>query len=166
MNMLTSRLAVIFGEPDSLDPAAYLAEIERLTSGYGDNVLADAADHVISTHRYRTWPTPAQCVHACHLTAEEHATRQPQRGKQYRFPSKRGPYAPETVAQWERAQAWRNSLPDDHPLARQGDAHNHRMKPLFRALFEAMQRNSRNQDIHRRPLSQASRRMTGEHNDQ
>lgn len=160
MNSFTKRLMVIFGEPDSIDPKAYLDEIDSLTSGFGADVLKEAGSDILSTHRYKTWPTPAQCIQACQLVAERQATSKPT--KHYYFPSKRGPYDPATVAQWERAQAWRNSLPDTHPLARQGNAHDHRMKPFFKALFEKMQQNSPNQELHRRPLTERSRRMMGE----
>ena len=161
MSVLIKRLGVIYGEPDSHDPKAYIAEIERLTKGYGNDIQSDAADHVISTHRYKSWPTPAQCVQACHLMAEEQASRQPS-GRSYTWPSKRGPYDPVTLENWRKAKIWRDSLPDTHPLARQGNDHEHKMKPLFKALFEAMQRNSPNRELHSKPLTKRSRRMMGD----
>lgn len=156
MNILTKRLLVIFGEPDSIDPKAYLDEIEELTNGFGDGVLKDAAADVIGNHRFKTWPTPAQCIHACKMAAEREATRQPV--KRYVFPSKRGPYDAATVATWERATAWRNSLPDNHPLVRQGIEHAKAVAAMNREQFIQMQRESANRDLHRRKITERSRR--------
>lgn len=160
MNTLVKRLSVIYGEPDSHDPKAYIDEVTRLTDKYSQGVLGDASDLVISTHRYKTWPTPAQCVQACKQIVEEQADKNPS-GRRYTFPSKRGPYDAVTLENWRTAQIWRDSLPDNHPLARQGNAHNHAMKPMFKALFEAMQRNSPNRELHSNPLTDRSRRMQG-----
>lgn len=159
-NILVKRLIVIYGEPESIDPKAYLEEIENLTNGYGTDTLTEAANDLLSTHRFKTWPTPAQCVQACHLAAERQATRKPP--KQYKFPSKRGPYDPVTVENWRKAQEWRNSLPDNHPLVRQGNAFQAAIKPIMRDVFEAMQRNSPNRALHAKPLTERSRRMQGD----
>jgi hypothetical protein len=156
VNTLTRRLTVIYGEPDSIDPKAYLDEIEHLTEGFSDGVLKDAADDVIGSHRFKTWPTPAQCVNACKMAAERQATRQPV--KRYVFPSKRGPYDAGTVATWERATAWRNSLPETHPLVKQGVAHAKAIAAMNREQFIQMQRESANRDLHRRKVTERSRR--------
>ena len=159
-NLLVKRLMVIYGEPDSINPDAYLAEIESLTSKFGNDVLKEAADDVISTHRFKTWPTPAQCIQACHLVAERQAASKPP--KYYRFPSKMGPYDPVTVENWRKGAEWRASLPNNHWLVRQSVAHEQNVKPIIRDVFEAMQQNSPNTNLHTKPLIERSRRMQGD----
>lgn len=160
MNVLVKRLFVIYGQPDSHDPKAYIEEVTKLTDKYSNAVLSDAADVVISTHRYKTWPTPAQCVSACKQVIEEQADKVPN-GRQYHFPSKRGPYDPVTVATWERATAWRASLPDTHPLVRQSMTVA-KWLDTSKPAFERMQRESPNQGLHRVRLTERSRRMQGD----
>lgn len=162
-NIMLERLLIVYGDPDSHDPKAYMAEVARLMSKYSDTTLHDATDHLLATHRGRMWPTPAQCINACQDVLERDATRQPTQG--HKFPSRRGPYSPETLERWRLAKEWRDSLPPDHPLVKQGNAHEHAMKPVFKALFEAMQRNSPNQHLHGKepaPLTNISRRMSGD----
>jgi hypothetical protein len=163
VNTFTRRLTVIYGEPDSIDPKAYLDEIEHLTAGYGNNVLNEAADAIIGGHRFKSWPTPAQCLNACQMAAERLAAKQPEK-RLYRFPSKMGPYDPETVATWELATAWRNSLPDSHPLVKQSAGVRQWAAKICRDAFAQMQRNSPNQGLHRTDggLSTMSKRMQGD----
>ena len=146
-NIMLERLMIVYGDPDSHDPKAYMAEVARLMRKYSDDTLRAATDHLLATHRGRMWPTPAQCINACQDVLEQNASKQPAQG--HKFPSKRGPYSPETLESWRKAKEWRDSLPDDHPLAKQGQAHERAMKPVFKELFEAMQRNSPNHKLHR-----------------
>ena len=62
---MLARLGVIYGQPDSPDPVAYLEEMSRMLSRYSESVLDQAADLVLKTHRGRNWPTPAECIRAC-----------------------------------------------------------------------------------------------------
>lgn len=64
-NRMLARLGVIYGQPDSPDPVAYLEEMSRMLSRYSESVLDQAADLVLKTHRGRNWPTPAECIRAC-----------------------------------------------------------------------------------------------------
>lgn len=65
-NSLLNRLAVIYGAPDSEDPGAYLNEVARLLAGFSEAELSKAGDALLSAHKSRSWPTPAQCVDACY----------------------------------------------------------------------------------------------------
>jgi hypothetical protein len=161
-NTMIKRLMVIFGTPESHDPEAYLAEIERVLSPYSQTTLHDAADHLLETYRSRVWPTPAQCVKACQDVVEEAASKAPS-SHNYRFPSKRGPYSRETLESWRKATEWRASLPDNHPLVRQGADFAKKLPDVSRPAFEKMQRESPN-GMHRKaaPLTNISRRMSGE----
>ncbi len=64
-NSLLNRLAVIYGAPDSEDPGAYLNEVAKLLKGFSEVELLKAGDSLLSAHKGRSWPTPAQCVEAC-----------------------------------------------------------------------------------------------------
>lgn len=83
-NHLLQRLAVVYGQPDSPDPQAYLAEVAKLMSKYHNSTLDAAADLILKTHRGYRWPTPAQCVTACEDVLADQANRQPVKtGPQY-----------------------------------------------------------------------------------
>lgn len=62
---ILQRLCIVYGKPDSADPVAYLEEVSKLLKGYSDSVQDAAADLVIRTHRFRTFPTPSDIVTAC-----------------------------------------------------------------------------------------------------
>ncbi len=81
-NSLLSRLAVIYGAPDSEDPGAYLGEVAKLLGGYTEAELSKAGDILLSGHKGRMWPTPAQCVEACQA-ARGKPTSLPPEGPKY-----------------------------------------------------------------------------------
>lgn len=62
---MLSRLAVVYGQPDSPDPVAFLGEFSKLLATYSEATLDAATDQVLKTHRGRNWPTPAECFAAC-----------------------------------------------------------------------------------------------------
>lgn len=63
-NPLIQRLAVLFSEPDSPDPAKFLAEYQRLVAPFPANVLQRAGD-ILVRGGGRQWPTPKQLIDAC-----------------------------------------------------------------------------------------------------
>lgn len=80
-NPMLARLGVIYGPPQSVDPKAFLDEMENMLGKYSAEVLDKAADRVIRTHRGRQWPTPSECINACEDVLEvdrSHAARKPQ----------------------------------------------------------------------------------------
>jgi hypothetical protein len=64
-NALLARLCIVYGQPDSHDPTAYLAEVAKMLARYTAADLQRAGDHIIRTHKFRSFPTPAQIVVAC-----------------------------------------------------------------------------------------------------
>lgn len=66
-NRLLARLCVVYGQPDSPNPAAYLAEISHLIERgkYTNAELENAGDRVIANHRGRSFPTPGEIISAC-----------------------------------------------------------------------------------------------------
>jgi hypothetical protein len=57
-----------------------MAEYSRLMAQYTDHELEAAADIVIARHRFRTWPTVAECIAALedHRASVRAAARQPE----------------------------------------------------------------------------------------
>ena len=79
MSSLLARLCVVYGQPDSPDPAAYLAEISRLIDrgNYTGTELEKAGDRVLANHRGRMFPTPAEIMTACAETRAAKTERVP-----------------------------------------------------------------------------------------
>lgn len=68
-NPLTSKMIVMFGSPShSANPVEFVAEIDRLTSGFGPEALERAASALLRTHvpsNAKPWPSPAEICKAC-----------------------------------------------------------------------------------------------------
>lgn len=64
-NRLLTRLAIVYGKPDSPDPALYLAEVAKMLGKYSDTDLETAGDTILRTHRGRLFPSPSEIVTAC-----------------------------------------------------------------------------------------------------
>lgn len=60
-----SRLAIIYGSPDSPDPIAWFYEVSRLVAGYSDAEQDRAVDLVTRSHRGRSFPTVSEITVAC-----------------------------------------------------------------------------------------------------
>lgn len=75
-NSLLQRLVIIFGQPDSADPQVYLQEVAKLLSKYSETQLQAGCNHLLKTHRTRTFPTPAQIITAIedHLASQSEKT--------------------------------------------------------------------------------------------
>jgi len=154
---LIDRLLAMFGEPRTSNVPLFLEEFTNAIKGWNGAILRKAGSEVIQDNTY--WPKPAEIIAKCKAIAAE--SGKPANDRHYYFPSKRGPYDPATVEQWRRAAEWRNSLPDNHPLVRQGNAFTAAIKPMMRDVFEKMQQNSPNRALHAKPLTERSRRMQG-----
>lgn len=157
-------MEALFGPMPSSDTDTVLDVYERTLGGYDNETLKAAFDKVCETFipsRRMAWPAPAMIRSSCQNICEQRVGNAPE--KRYQFPSKMGPYDPVTVATWEQATAWRNSLPDDHPLVRQSTELK-RWLDTSKPAFERMQRESRNGGLHRTDgrLSSVSKRMTGD----
>lgn len=63
-NVLVKRLAILFGEPKTEDPAAFLAEYANAFKGTKKDILDAAAEVIIKQRKYRAWPTVAECLEA------------------------------------------------------------------------------------------------------
>ena len=66
---IIKRLSVVWGSPESLDDAAFVEEINRVTDGVSPAILERAANYLISNYRGSKFPTPAQIVNAIRESA-------------------------------------------------------------------------------------------------
>lgn len=63
-NVMLQRLGVIYGVPESTDPQAFVAEYARMMRQYVDSELEEAAERLLQTRKYKSWPTIAECINA------------------------------------------------------------------------------------------------------
>jgi hypothetical protein len=96
---MIERLMLVFGEPETDNPVAYLKEVTNLLQSYGNDVQDEAATHVIKTHKGRQFPTPAQCVAACNHIIENRSQQ-----------AQKAPLAPQHPAWTKQAIARADSL--------------------------------------------------------
>ncbi len=76
MSTLLNRLVVVFGNPRSEDPTAYIQEIGRLLAQYNNATQQRAADYLVATFKptyNEPWPLPSSIVSAC-VDAQEAIT--------------------------------------------------------------------------------------------
>jgi hypothetical protein len=65
-NVMLAKLGVHYGSPDkdAAQAKKIFSEYARLMTQYSDHELSEAADLVLKRHRYRTWPSIAECISA------------------------------------------------------------------------------------------------------
>lgn len=88
-NVMMAKLGVHYGLPDkdAAQAAKIIAEYARLMSGYSDNELSAAADLVLKRHRYRTWPSIAECIAALEdYRRSVHEKNAPEVARQFAYP--------------------------------------------------------------------------------
>jgi hypothetical protein len=69
-DLMLSRFLTLYGEPKTDNANAFFDEYENLMRGTRRDILKAAADRVIKAQEFRSWPTPGECVKACHAVAE------------------------------------------------------------------------------------------------
>lgn len=74
-NVMLERLTVMYGAPETHDPAGYIREYERLLAGHADSELDEAATELISRRKYKSWPTPAECLEALKVVRQARANK-------------------------------------------------------------------------------------------
>jgi len=74
-NRLVARLSVMYGKPDTDDPKAWFAEMDRLLKNYYDSELDKAADIVLRTHRGNRFPSVSEMLTAAADAREEMAPK-------------------------------------------------------------------------------------------
>jgi hypothetical protein len=77
-NILLEQLGVVYGAPDSPDPAAFIAAYAKHMARYTRAELEAAADRIICTRKSKTWPSVADCIAAIEeYRAEVYAANKP-----------------------------------------------------------------------------------------
>ena len=97
-NKMLARLGLMYGPPskDPQEAIALIGEFARLMHGYSDNELEIAADRLIKTRKFKTWPTVGECIESL----EDHRTEVYERTR----PERR---LDETYPEWSKeAIAW------------------------------------------------------------
>lgn len=63
-NPLLEQLALLYGEPKTPNPSAFLAAYDNATRANDDDTLMDAANIIARTRTVTAWPTIAECLDA------------------------------------------------------------------------------------------------------
>lgn len=71
--LVLARFLTLYGEPKTDNLESFIAEYEAALAGMGREVLISGANRVIRAQEFRSWPTPGECVKACHAEAERMA---------------------------------------------------------------------------------------------
>lgn len=57
---LLHRMSVIYGQPETPDPRAFIREYESLLKKYSAEIIRAAGDYIRDNHTRRSWPTPGE----------------------------------------------------------------------------------------------------------
>lgn len=68
---MIERLLILYGEPETDSPAAYLKEVKAAIEGYSAHIQDAACTLIRNTMKGRQFPTPAACRKACQDVCEE-----------------------------------------------------------------------------------------------
>lgn len=183
---LIQRFIGTFGEPRTPNPDIFLEEFAKAISGWHIRVLDKVGDEIIRSSTF--WPKPAEVNDKARALAE----KEPQK-KSYAFPSHRADYDEKTKESWRLAKEWREQCKAEYgsmeayyaatrhmPRVNQFGKRQDRtsgsgavsLASAARPAFEALQRSTPNA-VHTSPkpqrrdgsLTEASKRMTGEHSE-
>lgn len=75
-NKLVQRMCLMFGPPETDQPAEWFAEMDRLLKGYGVAELDKAADIVLRTHKGTRFPSISEMLSACADAREDTRPRE------------------------------------------------------------------------------------------
>jgi len=112
LDAFLTPLMTVYGTPKTTPNVdAFLEVYGKILKGFSQPVLERAAEKILRDHKYKSWPTPAECHAACKYEAEEQA-RSEQRAKQ--GPTRRADYDENTKRRWAEAEAWQKKVCDEH----------------------------------------------------
>lgn len=135
-DLVLARFLTLYGEPKTDNLEAFIAEYESALAGMSREVLTGGANRVIRAQEFRSWPTPGECVKACHQEAEHLAVQQQR-------------FAPANIEKTDKA--WTPPTEEQKARARQ----------LVAEAKKAILAGD-GPPAPRRTLTRVSRRMTGE----
>lgn len=151
-----NRMMILYGPPNSADDDAFIAELRDMLSGYGKSVLDRAGSMIRDSHTSAFWPTLGVINAAVRKAGHDLAPRHVILAAE--------DHEPPTPEQAERAAALVAELKSFVALHAIADREPAPLADTSRPAFEKMQRESPNQELHRKPrsLSDLSRRMSGD----
>lgn len=135
-DLVLARFLTLYGEPKTDNLEAFVSEYEHALAGMSREVLQGGANRVIKAQEFRSWPTPGECVKACHQEAEHLAVQ-------------RERFAPKNIEQTDKT--WAPPTEEQKARARQLVAE------AKKAILAG-----ETPPAPRRTLTERSRRMTGE----
>lgn len=100
-NVLLGKLSLLYGSPskDAAEAQAIISEYARLMNKYSDAELDAAADNIIKTRKFKSWPTIGDCIAALEdYRAKMHEENAPERKKEIPYPE----WSKERIAEADR----------------------------------------------------------------
>jgi hypothetical protein len=74
-NFMVEQLAILFGEPRTADPGAFIAAYSNTLHKVPRETLMDATDILVRQRRISGWPTIAECLDAVALAKKQGKSR-------------------------------------------------------------------------------------------
>lgn len=143
-----NRMLVLYGAPDTADTDIFFNEYRAAIGKTEPRVLAVAASIIRDEHEYKNWPVPAMVRKA--IASASVRVHGPAKHEDKNWQNPRANPSPESR---QRVQ----SLVSEALQSMGGEGGGAKPKYPFvqvqRPAFEAMQRNSPNQDLHINPRS-------------
>lgn len=109
-NKLVSRMCIMFGAPETDDPQAWFAEMDRLLKGYREDILDKAGDLILRTNRTGRFPTVSAFVTACEDVAEGMSAFKKLKPEDYRKPAVDQEVAAELLSRFNTSMNCGNSF--------------------------------------------------------
>ena len=156
---IINRLMAVFGEPKSSNPELFLAEFARAMDGYDPDALRKAADNLINNAKY--WPRPAELLdEARRVLGERQKHRPPET-----FAPRQDPTPEEIAGVKAMLVDFHKFMAANVTVSERPDDTN--WKRGQRDQFEAMQKASPNQGMHRTRagMMDLAKRITGDRDD-
>jgi hypothetical protein len=70
-DLMLSRFITIYGDPKTDNAEAFLDEFASALEGFSPEIVSKAANKILRTHEYPTWPSLGECVKSCREVAWE-----------------------------------------------------------------------------------------------
>ena len=71
VNPLIDKLSVLYGEPRTSNPAAFIATYRHALAKYDANTLANAANIIARSRKISSWPTIGECLDAVAIAQKQ-----------------------------------------------------------------------------------------------
>lgn len=153
-----NRMLVLYGAPETADTDMFFNEYRAVIGKSEPRVLAVAASIIRDEHEYKNWPVPAMVRKA--IASASVRVHGPAKHEDKNW---QNPRANPSEESRQRVQEMVSEAV--HNMGGDKASQPKKILGVSRPEFEAMQRNSPNQELHRNPqrsLTERSRRMQGD----